>query len=273
MKTSLSATLVLLILSGLSYGNPTSIRQVDVVGNTELHVYGTKLAAGRGPVLTLSQDNGNQLLPLTIQQGSADYVVAYLPEGLSPGNYLLQITRKRNGKGKDSRMITIGAVGPEGPSGPQGAEGAPGPQGPAGAPGPAGTAGATGPAGPMGLPGPAGNAGPQGDTGPAGPAGSPGPAGPSGISGYEVLQSTLQLPALSAGETHGHLTFCNTGKKILGGGALVASGSDVGLFGLVVQRSHPNGDFSWQAVVQNTSGDEVTGRSLTVFAICANVDS
>lgn len=111
--------------------------------------------------------------PLTVLSAGGADILAQLPAGLSPGTYLLSVSRGPGIPQNDTAMITIGAVGPpgpQGPEGPQGPAGEPGPQGPQGVPGP------QGPAGPQGLPGPQGPTGPQGAVGPQGP---PGPAATS----------------------------------------------------------------------------------------------
>jgi len=122
---------------------------------------------------------------LAVQPGwTANTIVVTCPSGSCPeGDYLLTVSKEKEGKDKDTWDLTIGAVGPEGPAGPAGATGPVGPvgpQGPIGLTGPAGPAGATGPAGPTGATGPAGPIGPIGLTGPAGPIGPIGPIGPAG---------------------------------------------------------------------------------------------
>ena len=61
------------------------------------------------------------------------------------------------------------------------------------------------------------------------------------------------------------ITNCPAGKKILGGGG-------IGGVYAVIQRSHPNGDFSWWVVVKNTEAVPRDVGVLTVWAICANVN-
>jgi hypothetical protein len=77
-------------------------------------------------------------------------IVASLPPGIMPGDYLLTVSTGNGQSQNDEYDLTIGAVGPTG------ATGAPGPAGP---PGPAGADGAVGAPGPAGPPGPAGAAG------------------------------------------------------------------------------------------------------------------
>jgi hypothetical protein len=88
--------------------------------------------------------------------------------------------------------LTLGAVGPEGPTGatgpagPTGATGAQGPTGATGAQGPTGATGAQGPTGATGDKGPTGPTGAKGDkgdTGPTGAKGDKGDAGPTGAKG------------------------------------------------------------------------------------------
>ena len=64
-------------------------------------------------------------------------IVATLPAGIMPGDYLLTVSRGEGQSQNDEYDLTIGAVGPQGPAGADGADG------PAGADG---TDGATGPA-------------------------------------------------------------------------------------------------------------------------------
>ena len=111
-----------------------------------------------------------------------------LPGGLPPpGDYMLTIEHFGNqGNSQLDYGLTIGAVGPQGPTVDAGQTGSQGPAGAAGATGPAGPqgpAGETGLAGPQGLVGDTGPAGPQGEQGLAGPQGETGAIGPQGEQG------------------------------------------------------------------------------------------
>jgi hypothetical protein len=105
-------------------------------------------------------------------------IVAALPAPpLSPGTYALVVSNGQSHQSGES-VVTLGAVGPQGPAGATGLAGPAGPTGPAGAQGQAGPLGAIGPQGPQGLAGPMG---PQGVTGLTGPNGAPGADGPPGV--------------------------------------------------------------------------------------------
>lgn len=110
-----------------------------------------------------------------------------LPGGLPPaGDYTLTIEHFAPMPSVIDYGLTIGAVGPQGPTGergPAGERGQTGPQGTAGAKGDAGPKGDAGEQGPQGLPGAAGPAGPEGAPGPKGDTGAAGPAGPKGDTG------------------------------------------------------------------------------------------
>ncbi|HEX7070167.1 MAG TPA: hypothetical protein VF190_05155, partial [Rhodothermales bacterium] len=141
-------------------------------------------------------DNGSAIelwlgtIPLTVDSQTDTVVVASLPANVLPGSYQLAATTGGGSIRYDEfDGVTIGAVGPPGPSGEPGPQGDPGPQGPpgpAGEPGPQGNSGPAGPAGavgPEGPPGPTGEPGLQGGPGPVGPAGAVGPQGPTGPQG------------------------------------------------------------------------------------------
>jgi hypothetical protein len=116
----------------------------------------------------------------------------------------------------------------------------------------------TGPQGPAGPEGPAGPAGPEGPAGPVGPAGPPGPVG---ISGYEIVTNVIQISAATVNQ---YDAVCPTGKRVLGGGVQVTD-SAATIFG-----TEPNGQTGWRGEVYNPTPRNAT---MTVYAICANVDS
>ena len=113
---------------------------------------------------------------------------AYLPVGLSSGEYRLTIFSSEHDKDKEiaSYDLTVGAAGPIGATGPQGdvgltgPAGSVGPQGPIGLTGAKGDTGAVGPQGPVGLTGAKGDTGAVGPQGPIGANGVIGPMGPQG---------------------------------------------------------------------------------------------
>jgi hypothetical protein len=94
---------------------------------------------------------------LTTSSSSATSIVAAFPtasppSSFTPGDYLLTIVFKEPARRKTA-IVTLGAVGPQGPPGSTGATGTagpPGPQGATGPQGPQGAAGATGQQGPIG---------------------------------------------------------------------------------------------------------------------------
>ena len=114
------------------------------------------------------------------------YLIAEIPEGLSPGNFRLKVIRmpETSEEGEiltdlksDEMDFTIGATGPMGPQGPQGEpgmRGAKGDTGPQGAQGPQGKQGEIGPQGIQGLRGLQGIQGETGAQGPQGEKGDPG---------------------------------------------------------------------------------------------------
>lgn len=166
-----------------------------------------------------------------------------------------------------------GATGGQGPAGPAGATGPTGAQGPAGPKGDAGPAGPVGPAGATGAQGPAGPAGPTGATGPQGPAGpigatgATGPQGAPGVSGYEIIQGAISVPALSVVKT---AAICPAGKKVFGGGLLLSDNTSTSaLFDL--QESGPGttagGAAEWIVSARNDEGS--TTHTGVIYAICA----
>lgn len=181
--------------------------------------------------------------------------------------------------GQDGAPGAVGPQGPQGDTGAAGADGVAGPMGPAGAdglPGPMGAPGPMGPQGPQGDTGEAGADGAQGPSGPAGPAGPAGPIGPQGpagadgagqFSGYQLVQECITVNRdLAPGESFGKITQCPSGKHVLGGGVL-GGGNEV-----VMQRSHPNGDFSWWGAIKNVDDVPRNVSIMCVWVTCANTD-
>jgi hypothetical protein len=68
--------------------------------------------------------------PLTVQSVSDTEIWTDLPAGVTPGTYLLTVSRGQGSVKNDSFSLTIGAVGPAGPQGDMGPTGATGPAGP-----------------------------------------------------------------------------------------------------------------------------------------------
>lgn len=89
--------------------------------------------------------------PLAVHTIGETHILAQLPPGLSPGGYLLKVSRGAGAVQNDTFALTVGAVGPQGPQGPQGPMGNTGPQGLPGETGDPGQKGDPGPQGPRGL--------------------------------------------------------------------------------------------------------------------------
>ena len=146
-------------------------------------------------------DNGGAIeltlggAPLGVQSQTSMVVVADIPAGVIPGNYVLVATTGSGARRIDSMDITVGAAGPAGPEGPQGE---PGMQGAAGSPGPQGVPGPQGAPGPQGVPGVMGLPGIPGAPGERGERGSAGEQGPPG-------DQTIALGQ-----------FCPTGQFVVG---------------------------------------------------------
>ena len=171
-----------------------------------------------------------------------------LPKG-SVGAGQLKANAVTGAKVKDGSLsaadFKAGGVpgGPQGPKGDQGDPGTPGPQG------------ATGPQGEQGIPGAPGEKGEKGERGDKGDKGDPG----GGVSGYQLVTTSTNLPA--DGYAHG-MTNCPDGKKAIGGG--YSTGVQ-----LTTTQSFPmSNGAGWDVFAHNTEG---TAKSLTVWAICANV--
>lgn len=162
--------LISFVFIDVSYAIRPSITNTSVSGD-KLTIVGMHFLSRRA-----SAEVSLAGTPLETLSASETQLVAQLPESLSPGSYLLQVSRKVGKRWSITTpfYITLGRQGPKGDPGPQGEVG---PQGPRGLTGPQGPTGLTGPQGPMGPQGPIGLQGPMG---PQGPMGAQGPAGPQG---------------------------------------------------------------------------------------------
>lgn len=87
------------------------------------------------PVVTLGST------ALTVQSASDTQILAALPAGITPGTYLLTVSRGPSTTDNWSTDVTLGDVGPRGPKGPTGDKGPDGPPGPPGLQGPVGPPG------------------------------------------------------------------------------------------------------------------------------------
>src|SRR3954470_2865881 len=173
---------LLLCATGLASAASPVILQANVTGTT-LKIVGTDLQrkdpAKHPTVVAL----GSVQLPTT--SVTANMVLAQVPATIPPGSYLLTV---ETGDGPaDESWVTVGAVGPQGPTGPKGDTGPQGLTGPTGATGPQGLTGPKGDSGAQGPTGPKGDTGAQGPAGPTGATGSQGPAGPTGATGARGL--------------------------------------------------------------------------------------
>lgn len=155
-RRSFGAIGVLVALASLTFAQGNSRNQLVIRSATasatpgRLVIRGANLATPEGarPTVRLADQ------PLSVETAGPDQIIAVLPDGWTPGSYLLTVSRGTGVPQNDSFEVTIGAAGPTG------------------MPGPAGPPGVEGPPGPAGAQGPQGSQGPQGPAGPAGPAGS-----------------------------------------------------------------------------------------------------
>jgi hypothetical protein len=153
---------------------------------TSITIIGSDFLFGPGsPTVTL----GWYVDPLIIDgDPTNEEIVALLPDGILPGDYLLIVATGTGQSQSDEYDLTIGAAGPQGPQGEKGDQGDPGPAGAKGDQGEQGIQGEEGPPGPPGPRGPAGDKGDQGDQGEQGEQGPQGPAGPEGPQGLQGPQ-------------------------------------------------------------------------------------
>jgi hypothetical protein len=230
-------------------GQDVSITNVSVdFDNGVLYISGEHFDNGATPIVSLA-GFGELLLANTPTDTQLE---ASLPILMADGDYRLTVLTGPNAGQSDSYDLTVGAMGPQGPTGEpgpqgeQGDQGPPGPQGPSGAPGPAGSTGAAGPQGVAGAIGPQGADGPQG---PQGPAGSQGPAGVLTDSNQNTRGGNGALLSITTGQ----------GNSAFGRSALqqTATGSFNSAFGnnaLLRNTSSGNVAFGDQVLQANTSG-------------------
>ena len=169
------------------YDIPPAIKGVFTDDTCE-HLLISGVNFGETPRVYLDQ------LQLEISDCEDDYLIAELPEELSPGNFRLKVIRmpETSVEGEiltnlqsDEMDFTVGATGPQGPQGEpgmRGAKGDTGPRGPQGSQGPKGDKGDTGNTGATGAQGPQGE---QGETGPQGPQGDKGDPGLTWQGGWD----------------------------------------------------------------------------------------
>ena len=197
---------------------PLAVAYVHIdFANSEIIIVGDNFADKKNaPRVALAGEG------ITVETYDDNVIVAGLPPGLLPGDYLLQISTGHSKNDNAIYDLTIGAVGPVGPMPDhqwdgtklalerpdgtfgsyvnlKGEPGETGPQGPHGDLGPQGPEGPKGETGNQGPPGPQGAQGPEGPQGPVGPKGDEGLQGPHGIQGSSgepgpVSYTHLTLP-------------------------------------------------------------------------------
>lgn len=212
------------------------IDRVDVdLDGGQISIHGRHFRPGRLTVKLAGEE-------LVVDSATRKLIVAWLPPGMTPGDYrLLVATGRHDARRKVFFDVTAGAAGTQGEPGPAG------PPGPVGMTGPAGPAGAAGPAGPPGPPGPQGAQGATGMTGPAGTPGQTGPQGPAGPPGTTPPQRLMcvtrsaPVPAGRAGNLVTIVTVpCVNGEVVTGGG---------------FDMSDNNDSFNWNRALSRPSGN------------------
>ena len=138
-----------------------------------------------------------------------------------------------------------------------------GPQGPAGPAGPKGDKGDAGPSGPQG---------PQGPQGPPGADGAPGATGPPGPAGAGIGSIKVRFddqPAEGSPQEAVATKGCNTGERLISGGAAVDSIKGE----VTITFNGPIGDppALWRARAVDIADKSPDPWTLTVYALCAKV--
>lgn len=166
----------------------------------------------------LGESTNNEISTLCMTPAPTDITInCVLNPFPSPGDYRLFVSNKDSdtytslSPSTDRYDLTIGAVGPQGPTG---VTGAIGPTGPAGAHGPAGPQGPAGPTGPTGPQGPTGLTGSTGAQGPTGPAGA---VGATGMANFH-REYKLAAMVLDPGAATRQELYCSPGETAISGG-------------------------------------------------------
>ncbi len=198
---------------------------------------------------------------------------ADLPASILPGNYLL-IVRSGNGSNRiDSMDITIGIQGEQGIQGDQGDQGIQGIQGDQGDQGDQGIQGIQGI---QGVTGPTGAAGTNGTNGING---APGAQGDPGVSNY-VVKTCLDPGTDLLNERRDLSCACDGGRKPLGGGFDVSSGSlpaplpdgstpDAGEF--VFASTNSPSATGWRVISRMTGAGIGQPWQLVIRVVCGDV--
>jgi len=156
--------LMLFAVTAWSATTPVVLSAVINNSTKQITITGASFSpAGTAPTVAL--DNTT----LSVVSFTNQSAVANMLAGLKAGSYRLSLTNSSSETAIFT--VTIGAVGPQGPTGPTGPPGPTGPQGSPGATGPQGPTGATGPQGPQGNAGTNGNTVWNGTTPPPGTTG------------------------------------------------------------------------------------------------------
>ena len=116
--------------------------------------------------------------------------------------------------------------------------------------------------------GPAGAPGAKGDTGSQGPTGAQGQQGPAGLSGYVRVMVTT---GSSNADNKEAIAECPSGKRVLGGGAIIGSPVGEHQRGVFISDSNPYLDREAWIVSAAESTETGAVWGLWVYAICADV--
>src|SRR2546428_3684141 len=147
-RTLLLSICLALFASALLANSPDKVEIISTetdFGIGRIYIRGRNFTLGV-PTVKLSDTS------LTVLSSTDTRIDAMLPPGVSPGSYVLTVSRPGNSPNDiDTFDITLGAVGPQGPKGDKGDPGAQGPPGAKGDKGDKGETGAQGPAGPAGT--------------------------------------------------------------------------------------------------------------------------
>ena len=94
-----------------------------------------------------------------------------------------------------------------------------------------------------------------------------GPQGPSGVTGYEVVQSQVDIPANDTATTVAGEAACPSGKVALGGGgSATAAGAQY-----MMEYSRLASQNTWQVQFQRTIGPPTGVGNITVKVMCATM--
>jgi len=185
---NLCAALAMMIFASSAFAAaavPAQLTITDVYvdfEHSEIQISGFNFDNGGYPVVTLAEYG--ELDVKDPPAPNATSIIAMFPVGgLAEGDYALTVSTGVGTPRTDTYDLTVGAVGPAGPTGATGVSGATGPTGAKGATGSTGAKGATGTTGAKGATGSTGAKGATGSTGAKGATGSTGAKGATGSTG------------------------------------------------------------------------------------------